>query len=158
MVSAKLPKMSKSEIDQLLAEQFLGRIAFSTRQAPHVAPFQYAVVDGTLYFHFTDYGKKRQLLDLDVPVCVEVEKYAPDLSTYGFVALTGNLQIVTDPDEKAKAASKMVETAQNRNISQNFLLAHGFAPQTGWSTLKTVESLVIVKLVNLYGVRGLKSS
>lgn len=149
--------MTLSEIDQLLQEQFLCRIVIPTRSVPYFAPFQYAFVDGVLYFHFTDYGKKMALLRPDVLVCVEVEKCAPDLSTYCFVVLTGNLQVVSDSKEKDKAISKLVETAQSRKISKNFLLVHGFPSELNWDVLKCDKSLVIVKLVNVTGITGLKS-
>jgi nitroimidazol reductase NimA-like FMN-containing flavoprotein (pyridoxamine 5'-phosphate oxidase superfamily) len=90
------------------------------------------------------------LLEENVPVCVEVEKYAPDLSAYSFVVLTGKLQIVTDPKEKINVATKMVQTAQNRNLSTNFLHAHGFPKTENWSALASDESSVIVKLVGGY--------
>jgi hypothetical protein len=50
--------MSEEEIDELLSEQTLCRIAFGGKNAPYIAPFQYVLIDGQLYFHFTDYGKK----------------------------------------------------------------------------------------------------
>jgi nitroimidazol reductase NimA-like FMN-containing flavoprotein (pyridoxamine 5'-phosphate oxidase superfamily) len=110
-----------------------------------------------MYFHFTDYGKKMGLLEENVPVCVEVEKYASDLSAYSFVVLTGKLQIVTDPKEKADAAAKMVQAAQTRNLSTNFLHAHGFPKTETWSTLASDNSLVIVKLIGVTELSGLKS-
>jgi nitroimidazol reductase NimA-like FMN-containing flavoprotein (pyridoxamine 5'-phosphate oxidase superfamily) len=54
----KLPKMDKSEIERLLQEQMLCRIAFKGDEYPYMAPFQYVLMGGSLYFHFTDYGKK----------------------------------------------------------------------------------------------------
>ena len=75
----KLPRMSKAEIDQLLSEQFLCRIAFRGKRAPYIAPFQYVFIDGVLYFHFTDYGRKMGLLEEGNAVCVEIERYTPNL-------------------------------------------------------------------------------
>jgi nitroimidazol reductase NimA-like FMN-containing flavoprotein (pyridoxamine 5'-phosphate oxidase superfamily) len=149
--------MTKPEIDTLISEQFLCRIAFGGKLAPYIAVFQYVFTNRHMYFHFTDYGKKMGLLEENVPVCVEVEKYAPDLSAYSFVVLTGKLQIVTDPKEKINVATKMVQTAQNRNLSTNFLHAHGFPKTENWSALASDESSVIVKLVGVTELNGLKS-
>ena len=54
----KLPAMSEDEIQQLLEEQVLCRIAFQDKKHPYIAPFQYVYVNGSLYFHLTNYGKK----------------------------------------------------------------------------------------------------
>jgi nitroimidazol reductase NimA-like FMN-containing flavoprotein (pyridoxamine 5'-phosphate oxidase superfamily) len=54
----KLPKMSKAEIDALIKEHFLCRIAFGGKLAPYIAVFQYVFTNRHMYFHFTDYGKK----------------------------------------------------------------------------------------------------
>ena len=149
--------MNAAEMKELLEEQILCRIAFCDKIAPHVAPFQYALVDGTLYFHFTEYGKKMQLLEEGNSVCVEIEKYTPDLSDYRLVLLTGKLRIVTDPKERALATGKMVETAKKKRLSENFLVAHGFPKDKGWAILKPDEQMVIVRLENVTERLGLRS-
>ena len=153
----KLPKMNKAEIDQLVKEQFLCRIAFQNEGAPHFAPFQYVCIDGALYFHFTDYGKKMALLDEGNLVCVEIERYTSDLSQYCFAVFVGKLCVVTDPQEKTHAIAKMVENAAARGLSRNFLLAHGYPKDSDWSSLKADDSLVFVKLVDVSKISGLKS-
>ena len=59
----KLPKMTKQEMWKLIRRQRLCRIAFKGDTYPYMAPFQYVVLDGVLYFHFTDYGKKMKLIE-----------------------------------------------------------------------------------------------
>ena len=157
MVRVKLPKMSKAEIHQLLSEQFLCRIAFGGKYSPYIAPFQYVFVDDALYFHFTDYGKKMSLLEEGNPVCVEIEHYTPDLGEYSFVVLVGKLHIVTDPQEKAKAVTRMIEDAQTKGLSTNFLPAHGLPKESDWSSLNTEKPLLIVKLIGIVETIGLKS-
>ena len=157
MVRVKLPRMSKAEINQLLSEQFLCRIAFGGKDSPYIAPFQYVFEDGSLYFHFTDYGKKMGLLEEGNPVCVEIEHYTSDLGEYGFVVLVGKLHIVTDPQEKADAVIRMIEDAIAKGLSTNFLPAHGIPKEFDWSSLKTEKPLIIVKLVNVTEIIGLKS-
>ncbi|MBN1245777.1 pyridoxamine 5'-phosphate oxidase family protein [Candidatus Bathyarchaeota archaeon] len=157
MVRVKLPRMSKAEIDQLLSEQFLCRIAFGGKQAPYIAPFQYVSVGGSLYFHFTDYGRKMGLLEEGKPVCVEIERYTQDLGEYCFVTLVGKLHVVTDVQEKAKAVARMVEDAKAKGLSTNFLPAHGLPKEADWSALKAEKPLVVVKLVDVAEIVGLKS-
>lgn len=149
--------MNEAEIKALLEEQILCRIAFGGKNAPYIAPFQYALVNGELYFHFTHYGKKMGLLEEGSAVCVEIEKYAQDLSDYRFVVLTGKLRIITEPRERALAIEKMANTAKTKRLSENFLLAHGFPIEKGWSYLTPENPMIIVKLENLTDQIGLKS-
>ena len=152
----KLPRMDKSEIEKLVREQMLCRIAFKGRRHPYMAPFQYVFVDGSLYFHFTDYGKKMKLLERDRRVCVEIEKYEPDLSEYSFVVFRGTLRVVTDPQERSRVIRKMAEEGEQK-LSRNFLVAHGFAKEGGWSAFTPEKPLVIVKLEDIAQVTSLKS-
>ena len=157
MVRVKLPRMSKAEIDQVLHEQFLCRIAFRGKLTPYIAPFQYVFIEETLYFHFTDYGKKMGLLEEDNYVCVEIERYKPNLSEYSFVVLVGKLQVVTDLQEKAKAIAEMVKDAESKGVSTNFLPAHGVPSVASWSALKAEKPIIVVKLVDVTETVGLKS-
>ena len=148
--------MKKSEIERLIKEQFLCRIAFRGEEYPYIAPFQYVFANGTLYFHFTAYGRKMKLIDEHEKVCVEIEQYNPDLSRYMFITLKGNLRIVTDPVEKVKAIKKMRDFGKKR-LSRNFLAAHGLRADENWDSLAAEKPIVIVKLDPLVAESGLKS-
>ncbi len=152
----KLPKMTKQEMWRLIRRQRLCRIAFKGNAYPYMAPFQYVVLDGSLYFHFTDYGKKMKLIESDKRVCVEIEEYREDLSEYSFIVLRGTLKVVTDPQERARAIRKIAEEGEQK-LSPNFLPAHGFKKEDGWSSLTPEKPLVVVKLENIAQEIGLKS-
>jgi nitroimidazol reductase NimA-like FMN-containing flavoprotein (pyridoxamine 5'-phosphate oxidase superfamily) len=152
----KLPSMSRKEIDQLIDEQFLCRIAFRGENSPYIAPFQYVSVNGCLYFHFTDYGTKISLLKEGFPVCVEIEKYTPNLSDYAFVTLTGTLKLVNDEVERRNAIQRMAEAGSTK-LSTNFLCAHGFISEGGWSSFNAEQPILILKLEKVTSVKGLKS-
>jgi nitroimidazol reductase NimA-like FMN-containing flavoprotein (pyridoxamine 5'-phosphate oxidase superfamily) len=157
MAVFKLPKMTKQELWKLIVRQRLCRIAFKGDDYPYMAPFQYIVLDGKLYFHFTDYGKKMKLLEKDKRICVEIEEYREDLSEYSFIVLRGTLEVVTDSQERGKALKKLAEEGKQK-LSPNFLPAHGFKKEDGWHSL-TPENplLVIIKLENITQEIGLKS-
>jgi nitroimidazol reductase NimA-like FMN-containing flavoprotein (pyridoxamine 5'-phosphate oxidase superfamily) len=138
--------MTNGEIEKLIIENFLCRIAFKGEEYPYIAPFQYAFLDGTLYFHFTAYGKKMELLKKEKKVCVEIEQYEPDMNRYMFVTLTGKLSIVKDPNERTKAIKIMRDTGKEK-LSENFLVAHGFPKEENWSSFTPEKPLVISKLV-----------
>ncbi len=86
----KLPRMNREELHEVLRTQVLCRIAFHDINYPYIAPFQYLLLDNTLYFQFANYGKKMRLLKQDNRVCVEVESYTSDLSHYSFIILVSS--------------------------------------------------------------------
>jgi nitroimidazol reductase NimA-like FMN-containing flavoprotein (pyridoxamine 5'-phosphate oxidase superfamily) len=156
LVTLKLPHMSRKEIDDLIDEQFLCRIAFRGKNSIHIAPFQYVFMNKRLYFHFTDYGNKMVLFKEGFPVCVEIEKYSPDLSEYAFVTLTGTLKIVTEEKERREVIHKMAEIGSAK-LSNNFLCAHGFESQNGWTAFNAKQPILILRLEKLTSIKGLKS-
>ena len=155
-MKVKLPLMTKEEIKQLIEDQVLCRIAFKGEKHPYIAPFQYILINDSLYFHLTNYGRKIRLLKRDMRVCVEIEKYEPDLSKYSFVVLRGKLKIVTDLIERSEAIRKLVEVG-NRRISEKFLAAHGLESTAGWSALTPEQAQIIVKLDEITEEIGIKS-
>jgi nitroimidazol reductase NimA-like FMN-containing flavoprotein (pyridoxamine 5'-phosphate oxidase superfamily) len=148
--------MTGDEIGDLIDEQMMCRIAFNGEEYPYLAPFQYVKINDVLYFHFTDYGRKMKLLKRDNRVCVQVEKYTPDLGKYYFVSLRGKLEIVEDEEERYTAIKKLAKMGREK-LSENFLAAHGIDPSKGWEMLSKKQDPVIVKLVEVVDKVGLRS-
>ena len=149
--------MTKEEITKLIKRQKLCRIAFKGTKYPYMAPFQYVVLNGVLYFHFTDYGKKMKIIESDKHVCVEIEEYKEDLSEYSFVVLRGTLKVVANKKERIAALERLAEEGEAK-LSLNFLPAHGFNKEDGWSSLTAADSsLVVIKLEIVTQEIGLKS-
>ena len=151
----KLSTMSRQEIEKIISAQILCRIAFKGADYPYIAPFQYVYMDGVLYFHFTDYGRKMKMLKEDNRVCVEIEKLSPDLSDYFFVTLRGRLSLVEDSEERNSVIRRMAEEGKQK-LSPNFLAAHGLKSDEGWSSFTPEKPLVILKLDTVEEM-GLKS-
>ena len=156
MTKVKMPKMNEKEIKELISRQFLCRIAFRGKAKPYIAPFQYVAVDGTLYFHFTDYGKKMGFFKRGTPVCVEIEWYTPNLSEYKFAVLSGNLKLVENREERKRAIMKMAEVGKQQ-LSPNFLVAHGFPQGSDWVEFTDDQPILIIKLDDVTEKIGLKS-
>ena len=148
--------MNEKEIEKLISEQFLCRIAFRGVDSPYIAPFQYVVVDGSLYFHFTDYGKKMSFFKQKTPVCVEIERYTSNLSEYEFVVLYGNLELVENQEERRRVIVKMAELGKQQ-LSPKFLVAHGFRQGSDWSDFSIDQPILIIKLDDVKEKTGLKS-
>jgi nitroimidazol reductase NimA-like FMN-containing flavoprotein (pyridoxamine 5'-phosphate oxidase superfamily) len=154
-MNIKLSKMSSQEIEKVIAGQLLCRIAFKAADYPYIAPFQYVYLNGALYFHFTDYGRKMKMLKKDNRVCVEIEELEHDLSKYYFVSISGKLCLVEDPEERNEAIRKMAQDGKQK-LSSNFLAAHGLTSEEGWSSFTSEKPLVILRL-NATEEMGLKS-
>ncbi|MFW9784712.1 MAG: pyridoxamine 5'-phosphate oxidase family protein [Candidatus Heimdallarchaeota archaeon] len=152
----KLAKMSESEINSAINSQNICRIAFIDDDYPYISPFQYVSIDNVLYFHFTDYGKKKNILTKNPNVCVSIEHFKADLSSYYFISMQGKLNLVEDIDLKAKVITQMMEFAR-KNYSKNFLMAHGYEKEENWEILISRNQL-IYNLVVMNEPIGLKSS
>lgn len=148
--------MKKDEVKHLIQGQTLCRIAFKGEKYPYVVPFQYVYVNGSLYFHFTNYGRKMKLLQTDNRVAVEIERYESDFSDYSFVVLAGELLPVTNAQERKRAIETMAEEAKKR-LAPDFLVAHGLRKEDGWNALTPEKSLIIMKLAGMIQQTALKS-
>jgi uncharacterized protein len=155
METVKMPKMHDWEIEELINQQFLCRVAFKGNTYPYIAPFQYVVVNGIIYLHFTAYGKKMNFLEQGTPVSLEIERYSPDLSEYAFVVLTGKLKLVENLEERRTAIQKMAEEGKKK-LSPNFLVAHGFSDRSEWLSFSENQEILMIKL-EVTEKMGLKS-
>jgi nitroimidazol reductase NimA-like FMN-containing flavoprotein (pyridoxamine 5'-phosphate oxidase superfamily) len=154
-MSLKLPKMDEDEIKQALEKANICRIAFIDDSYPYISPFQYAYLNNTLYFHFTDYGKKKQILKKNKNVCVSIENLEEDLSAFYFISMQGKLALVEDEEEKINVLKQMVKNAK-KEYSQNFLSAHGYEKDNEWVVLKN-KNQILYKFIQMREPIGLKS-
>ncbi len=148
--------MSKTEVDELIRSQHICRIAFMGEEYPYIAPFQYVFMKGSLYFHFTDYGRKMRYLERNNRVCVQIEHLAPDLSDYKFVVVRGTLDVVKNENERNEAIQRMAQEGEKK-LSRNFLVAHGLRKEEGWSELAGHKNAIVVRVVDVAEEMGLKS-
>jgi len=122
--------MEKSEYDTLINEEYICRIAFKGESHPYIAPFLYIFDGKFMYFLSTKYGKKLQHFKQNPSVTVEVEKYTPDLSNFAFVALSGRLEEVQDPELKKIVRQNFVEMIKKKNCNYSALPTKSLRIQT----------------------------
>jgi len=152
----KIPSMEKREYDRLINDEHVCRIAFKGDKYPYVAPFVYVFDGRFMYFLSTKYGKKVEYFREDPHVSVEVERYAPDLSSYSFVTLRGRLVEVSDPQEKRTVREGFVDLIRKKNLSRNVLLALGHSPDDPLDSIVEEERSLIWKLIDVEKIVGLK--
>ena len=158
MEIVKIPPMEKEEYDQLIADSYISRIAFTGRKYPYIAPFLYIFDGQFMYFLSTKYGSKIQYYRQNPDVSVEVEKYTPDLSTYTFVTLSGRLVEVEDPNDKKAIREKFVHLIEHKKLSNKILAALGHSPEEPLESLIKEERSFVWKLVDVKNIVALKNS
>lgn len=144
-VKVKLPSMSEKEIQDVIESQSICRMAFIDGEYPYIAPFQYCIYNDAFHFHFTDYGKKKRILQKNKHVCISIEQLEETLSEYYFISIQGKLIEIDNVKEKKIIIKQMVEDASN-NFSKSFLSAHGFDKEKGWEAFQPDEGIIIYKL------------
>lgn len=147
--------MTEKEIKEAINSQDLCRIAFLDDKYPYICPFQYVLFEDNLFFHFTDYGKKKRILTKNPNICVSIEKFEADLSSYYFISMQGKLELVEDNTLRNKIINQMVRSARSK-YSKNFLSVHGFEKTKGWDGF-TVKDQLIYKFKQVRNPIGLKS-
>ena len=153
----KIPRMDKTEYDQLIREGYISRIAFRGEEYPYIAPFLYVFDGNFIYFLSTKYGKKIQLFQQSPNVAVEIEKFSTDLSNYTFITLQGHLKQIDDVTEDMAIRKKFVELIKNKNLSKNIVAALGHSPEEPIESIVTEKRSLIWKLVRVEDIVGLKN-
>jgi hypothetical protein len=96
-----------------------------------------------------------RILDKNKNVCVSIEKLEPDLSSYFFISIQGELKQIEDKKILKDVIENIIEKAKAQ-FSKNFLAAHGFKDKDGWESL--LEDKILIFKLEEFGKRiGLKS-
>ena len=122
----KLPSMSGAEVDDLLKSGRICRMALNDRPQPYIIPLDYVYVNGKIYFHFADYGKKMELFEKDPHVGVEIDRFNDGITRYESVTIMGTLSKVTDPGEKKAASEALINSVGIRGGEKNVAARHGY--------------------------------
>ncbi|KUG15824.1 hypothetical protein ASZ90_014506 [hydrocarbon metagenome] len=153
----KIPPMQKAEYDALIKRQYVSRIAFSGAGHPYIAPFMYVFDGKYLYFLATKYGRKMDYFRADPKVSVEIEEYAPDLSSFHFVSLQGFLEEVQDPSKKLKVREQFRDMITGKRLSPRVLTAIGHTPGDSPDAIVKEERTSVWKLVGVKDIVALKN-
>lgn len=122
----KLPAMSKKEIEELLKSSKICRMALNDRVQPYLICLDYAYVDGKMYFHFANYGRKMELLEKDMHVSVELDQYNKSVTKYKNATFMGKLVKVTNGTEKKRASEALLSTIKTSSGKKKVAARHGY--------------------------------
>jgi hypothetical protein len=132
----------KHIIQDILSKSEICRIALTDGESPYIVPLNYGFFENTFYFHSASTGKKIDIIKKNNRVCFEIE-YSQEIvrqaqscnwtTKYRSVIGFGNIEILTDPEQKKKGL--------------DIIMAHYGKPDNNQYIEADVERIVILKLV-----------
>jgi len=107
--------MSHDEIEELLQQQFIGRIGCHSDSVTYIVPISYAY-DGKHIFAHTMEGMKVSMMRKNTNVCFEVDSMQ-NTENWKSVICWGSFKELTDPEERQDALIKLHNRAFPKSIS-----------------------------------------
>ena len=105
------------DMELLLERMPAGRLAVTTEEGPYVVPVNYLFLEGAIYIHSGQTGRKMEALQADPRVCFLVDEVGPQVvwdqgcgisQIYASVICFGKAEFVEDPVEKRRILEAMV--------------------------------------------------
>jgi nitroimidazol reductase NimA-like FMN-containing flavoprotein (pyridoxamine 5'-phosphate oxidase superfamily) len=121
----KLPSMDDEEVEELLSSQRICRMALNDVPQPYIIALDYLYLDGELYFHFADYGRKMDLIKKDPHVSIEIDDFCVGATTFSTITLMGQLEKEANSEQKKRAARALVDSVKARGGKKNVAARHG---------------------------------
>jgi nitroimidazol reductase NimA-like FMN-containing flavoprotein (pyridoxamine 5'-phosphate oxidase superfamily) len=137
-----LGKLNETQIEQLLKEQIIGRIACQTKGDIYLVPINYVYKDGYAYGH-SSVGKKIRMMRENPNVCFEVENIQ-SVFRWQTVIAKGIFEEITDLDEKQQAMQGIIHRIMPFVTSPEGHPSHGFTEKD--SDIGTDVELVVYRI------------
>jgi nitroimidazol reductase NimA-like FMN-containing flavoprotein (pyridoxamine 5'-phosphate oxidase superfamily) len=135
---------TKGEMELLLERMPVGRLAVTTVDGPYIVALNYIFLEGSIYFHSGQAGRKIEALRADSRVCFLVDDVGPQIlheqgcgisQIYESVMCFGKAEIVEGPVEKRRILERMVRKFVPKN--------YPFSPVKD----QNIEKTLVVKIV-----------
>jgi nitroimidazol reductase NimA-like FMN-containing flavoprotein (pyridoxamine 5'-phosphate oxidase superfamily) len=135
MIRSEKEITEKTEIESIIQQSVVCRLAFSDGQNPYIVPLCFGYINDTLYFHSAKEGKKLDILRRNSQVCFEFDigtetkpgKTACDWGmAYQSVIGFGQALMVEDVAEKRKA----LELITSQYADKAYTVTDGAAKET----------------------------
>ncbi len=104
------------EMELLLERMPVGRLAVMTEDGPYIVALNYLFLEGSIYFHSAQAGRKIEALRADSRVCFLVDDVGPQVlweqgcgisQIYKSVICFGKAEFVEGPPEKRRILERM---------------------------------------------------
>lgn len=137
-----LGKLNETQIEELLKEQVIGRIACQADSEIYLVPINYVYRDGYIYGHSAE-GKKVRMMRQNPAVCFEVENIQ-SVFRWKTVIAKGTYEEITDIDEKQQAMQGIIHRIMPLVTSPQGHPSHGITEND--SDVGTKVELVIYRI------------
>ncbi len=137
-----LGNLSETQIEQLLKNQVIGRIACQSRGALFLVPVNYVYKDGYIYSH-SKVGKKILMMRENPSVCFEAE-HIESVFRWQTVIATGTYEEITDMEEKQRAMQGIIHRIMPLVTSPEGHPSHGITEKD--SDVGTTVQLVVYRI------------
>lgn len=101
-----LGKLNETQIEKLLKEQVIGRMACQAKGDIYLVPINYVYRDGYIYSHSAE-GKKIRMMRENPKVCFEVDDIRSVFQWQSVIA-KGTYEEITDIEEKQQAMQGII--------------------------------------------------
>ena len=110
---------NQEEVEEILSNALVGRLGTCLNNIPYITPVNFVYDKDKVYFHSALEGRKIENINSNPNVCFEIDKVIsiipgmqrPCATTteYKSIIIFGDIQIVTDIEEKTFALNKLIE-------------------------------------------------
>jgi len=101
-----LGKLEEVEIENLLKEQYIGRLACHAHGISYIVPINYVYNSGTVYAHSAP-GQKIRMMKSNPKVCFQTDQIR-DTYNWRSVVCWGKFEEITDAGEKQRALQGII--------------------------------------------------
>lgn len=137
-----LGKLNETEIERMLKEQVVGRIACHAKDDIYLVPINYVYRDGCVYGHSRE-GKKIRIMRENPHVCFEIDDIQ-SVFRWKSVIAKGVYEEITDVDEKQQAMQGIIHRIMPLVTSPEGHPSHGFTEND--SDVGTTVELVVYRI------------
>ncbi|MES2265118.1 MAG: pyridoxamine 5'-phosphate oxidase family protein [Bacteroidota bacterium] len=137
-----LGKLNETQIERLLKDQVIGRIACQAKGELYLVPINYIYKDGYIYSHSAE-GKKIRMMRENPAVCFEVEQIQ-SVFRWQTVIASGVFEEITDLEEKQQAMQGIIHRIMPLVTSPDGHPSHGITEND--SDVGTSVELVVYRI------------
>ena len=137
-----LGELNETEIDRLLKQQVIGRIACYADDSIYIVPVNY-VYDGSFIYCHSAMGKKIEMMRKNPEVGFEVEEII-NVFRWKSVIVWGRFEEITDIEEKQQAMQGIIHRIMPLSNKPNDHPSHGIAEKE--SDIGTQIELIIYRI------------
>ena len=138
-----LGKLNEQEIESLLKQQVIGRLACHADGITYIVPINY-VYDGTNIYSHSAGGKKIVMMRKNPEVCFEVDEIQ-DVFKWKSAIVWGRFEEITDIDEKQRAMQGIIHRIMPLANNPTDHPSHGITANE--SDIGTSVEIIIYKIV-----------